>query len=789
MSQAYLKQGTRAGLPVAEPVRARISPALLALIPTVALAALSLYALMPPAAVGVNAPPTEFSAGRALPHVKAIAERPHPIGTAEHAAVRDYLLRELTAAGAQPEVQEASALYRSSFGPYTGGTVENVVARLKGEDNSRAVLIVGHYDTVPTSSGASDNGAAVAAMLETLNALRAGAPLKNDIIFLFSDGEEAGSLGARAFVAEHPWAKDVGVVLNFDARGVGGQSFMFETSKGNGRLIEAFAAAPHPAGNSLANSIYRLVKNDTDLSVFKRAGYAGLNFAYIDGVANYHTRLDDVGRLDERSLQHHGSNMLALARGLGNQDLRGLAAGDAVYFNLLGPLLVRYASRWVWPLVVLNMLLFLGLLVFGFLRRRLKPSGLALGFLALLASLVTAPLLTWGVWGLLSRWVNGPGHAPSGGAYHDGLYLLSFVALAVAVVSALYALVGRRVGPTGLLAGGLLWWLLCLVATALFAPGASYLFTWPLLCALIGLAYLLLRREVEGEGRKLSVVLVLVLCTAPAILIAVPTVQQLLVSLTLNMLAPAAVVVALLMGLLMPHLIHASRGRRWLLPVAAALISLGCGAAAVVGSADAARNPRQNQLFYWLNADTQQAVWTTFDRKPDVWTAQFLTERPDYRDLSDLIPAATQGLYPRAEAPSLALNAPAVTLLGDDTRDGVRTLRLHLASAQPATSVAVYLASEAEVVRTLVEDKEAEQASAPPGRARDWGLYYKNLPPAGINVTMGVKSTAPVELRVVAQAYGLPVAAGAAYTPRPASFIPAPDPFNDSTLVSRTFVY
>ena len=71
-------------------------------------------------------------------------------------------------------------------------------------------------------------------MLETLRALKSSPPLKNDTVFLFTDGEEVGLLGATAFVKEHPWAKDIGVALNFEARGSSGPSFMFETSDGNG---------------------------------------------------------------------------------------------------------------------------------------------------------------------------------------------------------------------------------------------------------------------------------------------------------------------------------------------------------------------------------------------------------------------------------------------------------------------------------------------------------------------------------------------------------------------------
>src|SRR4029079_1979737 len=155
------------------------------------------------------------------------------------------------------------------------GSVDNVVGRLPGSASTRAVLLVAHYDSVPWTAAASDDGAGVAAILEALRALRTGPPLRNDLVVLFTDGEEAGLLGAKAFVEGHRWARGVGVALNFEARGTGGPSLMFETSAGNGRLVrELAAAAPRPTASSLFYDIYRLLPNDTDLSEFKEAGFA-----------------------------------------------------------------------------------------------------------------------------------------------------------------------------------------------------------------------------------------------------------------------------------------------------------------------------------------------------------------------------------------------------------------------------------------------------------------------------------------------------------------------------------
>ena len=49
----------------------------------------------PPRAVPATAPDTAFSADRAMRHVEQIAERPHPMGTADHDRVRDYIVDQI----------------------------------------------------------------------------------------------------------------------------------------------------------------------------------------------------------------------------------------------------------------------------------------------------------------------------------------------------------------------------------------------------------------------------------------------------------------------------------------------------------------------------------------------------------------------------------------------------------------------------------------------------------------------------------------------------------------------
>ncbi len=117
------------------------------------------------------------------------------------------------------------------------------------------------------------------------------------------------------------------MAVNFDTRGNAGESQLFETSGGNGRLVKLFAqTAPHPAGSSLSYEIYKRLPNDTDMTVFKKGRAAGLNSGFIGHWEAYHTPLDSAGSLDRGSLQQQGESALSLARALGNADL-GAASG------------------------------------------------------------------------------------------------------------------------------------------------------------------------------------------------------------------------------------------------------------------------------------------------------------------------------------------------------------------------------------------------------------------------------------------------------------------------------
>jgi Peptidase family M28 len=749
---------------------------------------LSLSRLRPPAAAPEGAPATEYSSARALKHLRVIASEPRPVGGPRHAQVRDYLLQELAAQGLSPEVQEASTV-EAAGAELRGGSVRNVVARLEGSEGGAAVMLVSHYDSVASGPGASDDGAAVATMLETLRALKAGPRPRNDVIFLFTDGEEDGLLGAKAFVAEHPWVKDVKVVLNFEARGNEGPVIMFETSAGNGWLVEEFAAAaPHPRATSLSYEIYRFMPNITDMTVFKKAGMSGLNFAHIGGHARYHTRLDSVENLDERSLQHQGTYALSLSRHFGNVSLAQTRRPNAVYFNPIGSTFVRYSGAWPVPLTVLAALLFAAVVVLGFKAGRLTAAGIALGALGLFAAVAASAGVVWAGWWLLRTAHNSIGLMFQQVLYSSHLYALGFLSLTLAAVAALYNLYRKKITPANLTAGGLLLWLLLAVASALFVPGGSYLFLWPLFFGLLGLGYTFLARERREQGWQRPAVTML--CALPALLLFAPLLSLLYTALDLDSYFALAVLLTLLLGALLPLLGYLAAPGRWLLPAFAVTVGVGFFVAGSIPSAFDRQHPKPSHLFYGLNADSGKAVWASVDRVPNEWTAQFLTARPQKGAVAEYVPSNYGGFLTNP-APSVTLSAPRVEVLDDRREGGVRRLRLRLTSPREAGVFHLFADPSTKVLRATMNGKEANSADErpqPPGQPRRV-LTYVALPKEGLELTLETEAASPVKLTAMDQSYGLPEIPGAAFEGMPDSVMPLPFTYNNSTLVSGSFTF
>ncbi|HEY6804850.1 MAG TPA: M20/M25/M40 family metallo-hydrolase [Pyrinomonadaceae bacterium] len=767
---------TPIGLKTARSHREESVKAILLALFLVLAASFSIREQDPPAAVSASAAGQVFSAERALQHLSVIAEKPHPIGSLEHSVVKDYLMKQLSDAGLDPQVQTSIVPVPDSnkaAGPVRVTTLQNILARLRGTGGGKAVLLIAHYDSVLNSFGASDNGAAVAAMLETLRALKAGPPLKNDVVFLFTDGEEEGMLGANAFASENPWIKDVGLALNFDARGNSGPVIMFETSQNNGWVIDQFAhGSQYPVAHSLSYELYRLLPNNTDLTPLKKAGIAGLNFANIGGVDHYHTPLDNLQSVDPATMQHRGSYTLALARQFGNTDLDQTKQRNAIYFDLFGRMLVRYSSAWALPLTLLITALFLAVVVVGFRQQRLTVSGMVMGFVSLFVSLLVSSLAGWLLWKLI--WLIRPGPSPA--ATQSRVLLLAFVALALAITFAIFTFVRTRASIESLAMGSLLWWFLLMVVTSILLPGATFVFHWPLLFSLLGVGWMLISRSSYRTNLSVFNLVVLALCALPGIILLAPVIYQIFVGLTLAWSFLVIALLVLLLGLLLPQLCLSETPFKWSVPGAFAVVAIVLLITGAIINASPAEK-QSSRVVYALNTDTNKAIFAGDTSQADQRTAQLLTGATEKGMLADFTYARKSREYTLNPAPATQLPPPELSVIQDKSIDGVRTITLRLSSPRQAGMLAVYIDSNAQVLNASVNNKAVTDAAN-----ERWGLQIDGFPKEGVDLQMQVKTSEPLKLRLVDQSSGLPpVTAASSAQP---SF-PSTNP--DLTLLMKSF--
>jgi hypothetical protein len=721
------------------------------------------YGLKTPAVLGVDAPATEFSAERAMRHVAAIAKGPHATGSAAHLEVLRYLQAEITKLGLTPQIQDATGVGTRYA---VVGRVRNVLARIAGRNpGGAAVLLMSHYDGVPAGPAAADAASGTAVLLETARALRAGPPLEHDVILLFTDSEESGLLGAAVFAKEHPWANDAAVVLNFEARGVNGPSFMFETGPGNADVARVLRSVPGTRATSLSTAVYRRLPNDTDLSEVSVLELPALNFAFIGDVGRYHTTEDDVAHLSKGSVQHHGRQALALARAFGNDLLPRPKTGDAVFFfaPLVG--LVSYAEELAVPIAVLAILL---LVVGTWSRLRTAPGAksgaarsLVLGFSIALLAPVVAALLGYVIGGQLIAFHTS---LHSGASRFSGWYALGVALLAVFCVTLAPGFAKQRLGDYWH-EGMLFAWSGVSLAIAISVPGASFLFTWPLIAATLS------GRWPESTSRvTLTVVAVVV-----SVFIIVPT-TYMMVSVALGLDAVGGAVLGLLVAmaasLLAPILLGLAGDRPRALPLAsgaAAIVAFGIGLATVRTNAE---RPASSALTYVADADSGGAWLSGYGGTGAThWVASALrAARSDSAPLPSWVRRLTRarpivGVRPSASA----LGAASATVLKNTVAGDVRTVSVRI-KPSPGTMTIGMQMDTGTVTSAVVNGKVVDRSRYRNPTAR-WSLEFIAPPDSGFVIALTVPANEPAVLGISARAPGLPALQGVTVPPRPAGVL------------------
>jgi hypothetical protein len=222
------------------------------------------------------------------------------------------------------------------------------------------------------------------------------------------------------------------------------------------------------------------MKNNTDFTPLRDVGHLqGLNFAFIDGVENYHQPTDDLEHLDPRSLRHHGLQALALGTALADMDLTNLPqTSDQVYFSIASRWVVHYPIGFALPIAVITCIIAGGTIVYGLRRRLMTPLGI---IIAIVCFMLNAAIVS-GFAYLLGRLDA----QAAFGAKVDRTIALHAVFAIVLTIQAMIA--AYRVSPFNLAAAGLLVGIPTAIGASLIMPGGSYLTAFPLLFGSIGTA-------------------------------------------------------------------------------------------------------------------------------------------------------------------------------------------------------------------------------------------------------------------------------------------------------------
>ena len=564
---------------------------------------------------------TLFSLENALNHLKKITKEPHYVGSNEHKNVQNYIVSELQKMGFETEIQTQTAINKKWF---AATTAENIIAKLKGTGSEKALLLLTHYDSNPHSSlGASDAGSGVVTILEGLRAFLAkNETPKNDLIILISDAEELGLLGAQAFVDKHPWAKDIGLVLNFEARGSGGPSYMLmETNGKNSKLLSEFLAAKpnFPAANSLMYSIYKKLPNDTDLTIFREdANINGFNFAFIGDHFDYHTAQDSYERLDKEALLHQADYFTTSLNYFSNSDLTNLTSEeDFVYVNFPIIKLATYPFSWVLPMVILCTILFLILLFFGFSLNKIDIKGVLKGFIPFVVSLILCSGISYGLWKALLIVHPHYNDILHGFTYNGYQYIIAFVFLNLWLLFTIYKRTSKEEKPTNLLVAPLFFWLLLNFIISSYLKGAGF-FIIPVISALLILAIAIFLNLKDSVKRVLYTIL-----SIPTIYIFAPMVKMLPVGLGLKILFVSGLFIVLVFGLMILSF-HQKKSfwtQKW-----TGFLALLFFVIATYNSGFSVENKKPNSLVYIENYDTKTAYFGTYNTTLDAYTKQIFKD-------------------------------------------------------------------------------------------------------------------------------------------------------------------
>lgn len=713
----------------------------------------ALWMSLAPYPVPASAPPDQFSAERAHRHIAAVCTAPQPAGSVRNDEACAYIQKELEHLDVETELVHVY----DKTGERQVSRRRAVLGRIQGVSPTKAYALDAHFDSVAWGPGASDDWAGIAAMLETARALQHSPPLQNDVIFVFADQEEFNMGGAKAF-RNHPWFKEVGIVIGLETRGTCGPSLMFETSPQNGFVLRELArAGVGPRTNSIMYDFYKRMPFNSDFEHYK-FDVAGMNLAFVDGFDHYHTVLDNPENASLASLQHHGNYTLGLARHFGMMNLDNCHAPDAQYFNTLGGHLVVYPLSWGWPLAAVGFVFAVFVLAYGFIARKLSFQGVLTGIFVIPgAGLISAVPI-----GLVSYIIFTRFRETA--LYQNTVFSLGMVAIGLAVFLFIVALVRRCARPQDLLAGALLWWLAGLAFLQVWLPGGANLALIPLVT---GCLYLLIVLLLTKEATPAPAVLGWsVLLALPPLMFIAPPLAVPFYAVTVMASVVLVPLVILLAAFVAPQLTQFTRSRLCIAGAILMIVGAVLLAAGYRGCLPGPASPKLNCLAYGVDFDQNEAWWLSSTTRWDEWIAQYIPEDSAIAPAGPFLPYDST-TYSKAPAPMPPSDKPTMELLEDTVVEGRRQLTCKLYSPRAPQRMWLQVTSAVPVYNANLLGHEIS------GAEKDWTLSLEIPPREGVELYLETAADKPLRIAVREKACGLP--AFKDFVPRPAHMAPEPN--------------
>ena len=123
-------------------------------------------------------------------------------------------------------------------------------------------------------------------------------------------------------------------------------------------------------------------------------------------------------------------------------------------------------------------------------------------------------------------------------------------------------------------------------------------------------------------------------------------------------------------------------------------------------------------------------------------------------------------------------------IIRDEQTDDMRQIALKITAEEKINNIIVFIEPEILVGEVVLNERHKLA----------WDEYwpvlrYYNIPPEGITLSIPTMVDQPLEVRILAQEFGLPVELQKSLQPRPDYLIPAPTTITDSTFTIKSYKF